>query len=49
MLSLSRCFNDGHNEIILEGDAYEDHWIEVVTVGDDLSPKTVFSGLGYYV
>lgn len=38
----------GNIEIILEGDAYEDHWLEVVSVRDGV-PKTIFSGLGYYL
>ncbi len=33
-------------ELVLEGDAYEDHWLEVVRIGDG-SVKTIFSGLGY--
>jgi hypothetical protein len=41
--------NDGRQEIVLEGDAYENHWFEVVTVNDALATKTVFSGLGYYL
>jgi len=40
---------DGSESIVLEGDSYEDHWLEVVKVGDDLSTNTVFSGLGYYL
>jgi hypothetical protein len=40
---------DGRDEIVLEGDAYEDHWLEVVSVGDNLSSRTIFSGLGYYL
>jgi hypothetical protein len=40
---------DGRDEVVLEGDAYEDHWFEVISVGDDLSTKTIFSGLGYYL
>jgi hypothetical protein len=39
---------DGQEEIVLEGDAYENHWLEVVSVRDG-SCKTVFSGLGYYL
>ena len=40
----------GHNspDIILEGDAYENHWLEVISIRDS-SWKTVFSGLGYYL
>ena len=40
---------DGHSEIVFEADAYEDHWFEVVSVGDDLSSQTIFRGLGYYL
>jgi hypothetical protein len=40
--------SDGSLEVILEGDAYEDHWFEVVRVQDG-SFKTIFSGLGYYL
>ncbi len=39
---------DGHVEFILEGDAYEDHWLEVVAMQDG-GFKTIFSGLGYYL
>jgi hypothetical protein len=37
---------DGHPEVILEGDAYENHWLEVESVQNGL-PHTIFSGLGY--
>ncbi len=40
---------DGRDEIVLEGDAYEDHWFEVVAIDDKLEVKTLFSGLGYYL
>lgn len=40
--------HDGQFEIILEGDAYEDHWLEVVGLQDG-SFKTLYSGLGYYL
>jgi hypothetical protein len=39
---------DGQVDVILQGDAYEDHWLEVVSMRNG-SPKTVFSGLGYYL
>jgi hypothetical protein len=39
---------DGNVEVVLEGDAYEDHWFEIVRVQDG-SFKTIFSGLGYYL
>lgn len=38
----------GQPDIILEGDAYEDHWFEVVSVHDGKC-ETIFSGLGYYL
>jgi hypothetical protein len=40
--------DNGHLEIILEGDAYENHWFEVVSMQDG-SLKTIYSGLGYYL
>jgi len=39
---------DGEIEVILEGDAYEDHWIEVDGTKDG-SFRTIFSGLGYFL
>jgi hypothetical protein len=39
---------DGKIEVILEGNAYEDHWMEVDTVWNGIH-RTVFSGLGYYL
>ena len=47
-LDLADVNADGQIEVILEGDAYEDHWIEVVGMRDG-SLKTIFSGLGYYL
>lgn len=38
----------GSRDVVLEGDAYEDHWIEVVSLRNGAA-KTVFSGLGYYL
>jgi hypothetical protein len=38
----------GKIEIILEADAYEDHWLEVISVHDGVS-TTIYSGLGYYL
>jgi len=38
----------GEVDIILVGDAYEDHWLEVISVQNS-SAKTIFSGLGYYL
>ena len=39
---------DGQIEVILEGDAYEDHWIEVLGM-KDRAFRTIYSGLGYYL
>ena len=39
---------EGNFEIILEGDAYENHWLEVLGWQGN-SFKTIFSGLGYYL
>jgi len=47
-LDLADVNADGQIEVILEGDAYEDHWIEVVGMRDG-SFKTIYSGLGYYL
>ena len=47
-LDLADANADGQIEVILEGDAYEDHWIEVVGM-KGRSLKTIFSGLGYYL
>jgi hypothetical protein len=39
---------DGQLEIILEGDAYQDHWFEVDQMQAGAFRK-IFSGLGYYL
>jgi hypothetical protein len=39
---------DGQLEIIMEGDAYEDHWLEVDKMQGG-SFRKIFSGLGYYL
>ncbi len=48
LIDLADVGADGSVNVILEGDAYEDHWLEVVSVRDG-APKTIFSGLGYYL
>lgn len=45
-LDLADTRGNGEVDIILVGDAYEDHWLEVVAVHDGVA-KTIFSGLGY--
>jgi hypothetical protein len=47
-IDLADTDGDGHIDVILEGDAYEDHWIEVDTM-QGVSSRTIFSGLGYYL
>jgi hypothetical protein len=47
-LDLADADGDGKIDVILEGDAYEDHWFEVDSVSDGAS-RTIFSGLGYYL
>jgi hypothetical protein len=47
-IDLADVDGDGRVDVILEGDAYEDHWLEVDTVQDG-SSRTIFSGLGYYL
>jgi hypothetical protein len=39
---------NGQLDVVLEADAYEDHWLEVVVVRNG-SAVTIFSGLGYYL
>jgi hypothetical protein len=47
-IDLADVDDNGQTEVILEGDAYEDHWLEVIGVKDG-QPHTIFSGLGYYL
>jgi hypothetical protein len=47
-IDLADADGDGRIEVILEGDAYEDHWLEVESIQDG-SSRTIFSGLGYYL
>jgi len=47
-IDLADINGDGQLDVILEGDAYENHWFEVDTVNEGTS-HTVFSGLGYYL
>lgn len=47
-LDLADTRGNGNVDVILLGGAYEDHWLEVISVQDG-SVKTIFSGLGYYL
>jgi|SRR6267154_1857894 len=48
LLDLADTRGNGQTDVILVGDAYEDHWLEVISVQNG-SAKTIFSGLGYYL
>jgi len=48
LIDLADAGGDGQVDVILEGDAYEDHWLEVVSLKHG-QPQTVFSGLGYWL
>ena len=48
LLDLADTRGDGQVDVILVGDAYEDHWLEVISVHNG-SAETIFSGLGYYL
>ena len=48
ILDLTDVDSDGGRDVVLRGDAYEDHWIEVHSVQDG-SHRMIFSGLGYYL
>jgi len=39
---------DGQLDVILRGDAYENHWLEVHSLQNGKFKK-IFSGLGYYL
>jgi hypothetical protein len=47
-LDIADVEGDGREEVILEGDAYENHWLQVVSIRDGAA-QTIFSGLGYYL
>lgn len=47
-LGIADVDGDGDSDVILKGDAYEDHWLEVVSLRGG-SVRTIFSGLGYYL
>lgn len=48
LLDIADTRGDGEMDVILAGDAYEDHWIEVISIKNG-TVKTIFSGLGYYL
>jgi hypothetical protein len=47
-IDLADVDGDGRTDVILQGDHCEDHWLEAVSV-DQRFPRTLFSGLGYYL
>ena len=47
-LDLADVEGNGQVDVILEADAYENHWLEVVSVRDE-AVETIFSGLGYQI
>lgn len=47
-LDLADTLGKGQVDVILVGDAYENHWLEVMSVHNG-SAETIFSGLGYYL
>lgn len=48
LIDIADVDSDNSPDIILEGDAYENHWLEVARLSGS-SWETVFSGLGYYL
>lgn len=48
LLDLTDVDGDGRPDVVLRGDAYEDHWIEVHSLQNRV-PQMIFSGLGYYL
>ena len=48
LLDLTDAEGDGRPDVVLRGDSYEDHWIEVHSVQNG-SRRVIFSGLGYYL
>jgi hypothetical protein len=48
LLDLTDVDGDGKPDVVLRGDAYENHWLEVYSVQNG-SPRMIFSGLGYYL
>lgn len=48
LLDIADTRGNGQADVILEGGAYEDHWFEVISLQNG-KPKTIFSGLGYYL
>lgn len=48
LLDLADTRGGGGVDIILVGDAYEDHWLEVISYHNGFA-RTIFSGLGYYL
>jgi len=49
LLDLADTRGGGHVDVILVGDAYEDHWLEVISVNNGSAKTIFFLGLGYYL
>jgi len=47
-IDLADAGGDGQVDVVLEGDAYENHWFEVFSFQHG-APEMIFSGLGYYL
>jgi hypothetical protein len=48
LLDLTDVDGDGRPDVIMRGDTYENHWLEVHSVQNG-SSRMIFSGLGYYL
>jgi hypothetical protein len=48
-LDITDVFGNGTIEFVLQADAYENHWLEMVAPDSEGSFKTIFAGLGYYL
>ena len=48
LLDLTDVDGDGRPDAVLQGNDYEDHWIEVHSIQNG-SHRMIFSGLGYYL
>jgi hypothetical protein len=48
LLDVAEVEGNNQEQIVLEGDAYENQWLEVISFQDGTA-KTLYSGLGYYL